>query len=117
MRAAKRCFHKMLKRCQYVPWVVITDQLKREVLPRVEHWQHRYGNHRAENSHRPTCQRERRMQGSKSPGLAQCFLATYGPIAHHFRPRRHRFPAPEYRQETGNRFQTWQELTTLPTAA
>ena len=71
----------------------------REILPSVEHRQHRYLNNRAENSHQPTRQRERRMQRFKSPGHAQRFLAAYGPIAPHFRPRRHRLSAPEYRQE------------------
>jgi hypothetical protein len=36
------------------------------------------------------------MQGFKSAGHAQRFLAAYGPIAQHFRPRRHRFSAPVY---------------------
>jgi putative transposase len=87
-----------------------TDQLKsygaakREILPGAEHRQHRYLNNCAENSHQPTRQRERRMQGFKSPGHAQRFLSTYGPIAQHFRPRRHRFSAPAYRQELSRRF-------------
>jgi len=110
--AAKRFFRKLLKGSQYVPRVIITDQLasygaaKREILPGVEHRQHRYLNNRAENSHQPTCQRERRMQGFKSPGQAQRFLAAYGPIAQHFRPRRHRFSASNYRQEMQRRFDT-----------
>jgi putative transposase len=122
-KAAKRFFRKLLKGCQYVPRVIITDKLasygaaKREVLPSVEHRQHRYLNNRAENSHQPTRQRERRMQGFKSPGHAQRFLAAYGPIAQHFRPRRHRLSASDYRQEMQRRFDTWQELATLPTAA
>jgi putative transposase len=41
---------------------------KREVLRGVKHRQHRCLNHRAENSHQPTRQRERRMQRFKSPG-------------------------------------------------
>jgi putative transposase len=103
--------------------VIITDKLtsygaaKREVLPSVEHRQHRYLNNRAENSHQPTRQRERRMQRFKSPGHAQRFLAAYGPIAQHFRPRRHLFSAPEYRHEMRQRFQTWQEITGLASAA
>jgi putative transposase len=80
-KAAKRFFRKLLKGCQYVPRVIITDKLasygaaKRELLPRLEHRQHRYLNNRAENSHQPTRQRERRMQRFKSPGHAQRFLA------------------------------------------
>jgi putative transposase len=110
--AAKKFFRKLLKGCQYVPRVLITDQLKsysaakREILPGVEHRQHRYLNNRAKNSHQPTRQRERRMQGFKSPGHAQQFLAAYGPIAQHFRPRRHRFSASAYRQEMRHRFDT-----------
>jgi putative transposase len=115
--AAKRFFRKLLKGCQYVPRVIITDTLKsygaakREILPGVEHRQHRSLNHRAENSHQPTRQRERRMQGFKSPGHAQRFLSAYGLIAQHFRPRRHRLPAPVYRHVMARRFQTWYEVT------
>jgi len=106
-----------------MPRVIVTDKLKsygaakHEILPGVEHRQHRYLNNRAENSHQPTRQRERRMQRFKSPGHAQRFLSAYGPIMQHFRPRRHRFSAPAYRQELRKRFQTWQELTILPMAA
>jgi putative transposase len=97
--AAKKFFRKLLKGCRYVPRVLITDQLKsygaakRELLPSVDHRQHRDLNNRAENSHQPTRQRERRMQGFKSPGHAQRFLSAYGPIAQHFRPRRHLLPS------------------------
>jgi putative transposase len=103
--------------------VLITDKLKsygaakRELLPSVEHRQHRYLNNRAENSHQPTRQRERRMQRFKSPGHAQRFLAAYGPIVQHFRPRRHRFSALAYRQEMRKRFQIWQAITGTALAA
>ena len=65
--AAKKFFRKLLKGLTYVPRVIVTDKLKsygvakREILPGVEHRQHRYLNNRAENSHQPTRQRERRM--------------------------------------------------------
>ena len=72
---------------------------------------------RAENSPQPTQQRERRMQGFRSPGHAQRFLAVYGPIAQHFRPRRHQFSAPEYRLEMRKRIDTWRDITSLSTAA
>src|SRR2546430_6464796 len=109
-----RVLTQPLKELTYVPRVIITDKLKsygaakQELLPGVEHRQHRYLNNRAENSHQPTRQRERRMQGVKSPGHAQRFLSAYGPIAQHFRPKRHRLPAPEYRQEIAHRLQIWQ---------
>jgi len=107
----------------YVPRVIITDKLKsygaakREILPGVEHRPHRYLNNRAENSHQPTRQRERHMRRFKSPGHAQWFLSAYGPIVQHFRPRRHRFAAPAYRQEMQKRFQSWEEITSLALAA
>jgi putative transposase len=122
-RAAKKFFRKLLKGLSYVPRVIITDKVKsygaakREILPGVEHRQHRYLNNRAENSPQPTRHRERRMQRFKSPGHAQRFLSAYGSIAQHVRPRRHRFTAPVYRQELKNRFQIWQEITTLALAA
>jgi putative transposase len=65
--AAKTFFRKLLKGLRYVPRVIITDKLasydaaKREILPSVEHRQHRYLNNRAENSHQPMRQRERTM--------------------------------------------------------
>ena len=81
----------------YVPRVMITDQLKsngaakREILPSVVPRQHRSLNNRAETSHKSTRQRERCLQGLKSPGHAPRFLAGYGPIAQYIRPRRHLF--------------------------
>src|SRR4030095_15570275 len=122
-KAAKKFFRKLLKGLSYVPRVIVTDKLKsygaakRELLPGVEHRQHRYLNNRAENSHQRTRKRERQMQRFKSPGQAQRFLSANGPIAQHFRPRRHRFSAPAYRQELRTRFQSWQEITTSALAA
>ena len=75
-QAAKTFFRKRLKGCPYVPRVIVTDQLKssgaakQEILPGVEHRQHRYLKNRAENSHQPTRQRAWRMPGFKSPGHA-----------------------------------------------
>ena len=55
--------------------------------------------------------------GFKSPGHAQRFLSAYGPIAQHFRPRRHRLSAPAYRQEMQKRYQAWGEITDMRMAA
>ena len=106
-----------------VPRVIITDKLKsygaakREMLPGVEHRQSHYLKNRCENSHRPTRQRERRMQGFKSPGHAPRFLSAYGPITQHFRPRRHLLSAADYRQEMRQRFASWAEVTGTERAA
>jgi putative transposase len=94
---------RLLKRLTYVPRVVITDQLARygaalrAILPGVEHRRHKGLNTRAENAPQPTRERERRMRRFKDPGHAQRFLAADGPIASHFRPRRHRLTAAAYR--------------------
>src|SRR5918997_1272790 len=121
--AAKKFFRKLLKGLTYVPRVMVTDQLKsyaaakQEILPSVEHRQHRYLNNRAENSHQPTRQRERTMRRFKSAGHAQRFLAAHGPILSHFRPRRHRLRAREYRQEMAYRWHIWREITATEAAS
>ncbi len=121
--AAKKFFRTLLKGLQYVPRVVITDKLasydaaRREVLPGVEHRRHKGLNNRAENSHQPTRERERRMRRFKSPGHAQRFLAAYGPIAAHFRPHRHRLTATVYRETRAERFATWRAVTGTPALA
>jgi len=121
--AATRFFRKLLTQSRYVPRVVITDKLAsygaamRDVLPGVEHRRHKGLNNRAENSHQPTRERERRMRRFKSPGQAQRFLAAYGPIAAHFRPRRQRLTAADYRQTRDERFATWRAVTGAPALA
>jgi hypothetical protein len=61
--------------------VIITDKLKsygaakREILPGVEHRQHKGLNNRAENSHQPTRLREKNMRRFKSAKHAQRFLS------------------------------------------
>ena len=122
-RAAKKFFRKLLQGCQSVPRVISTDKwksygaAKREIRPGVEHRQSRYLNNRCEHSHRPTRQRARRMQGFTSPGHAQRFLSAYGPIAQHFRPRRHVLSAAAYREEMRSRFENWAEITGTKRAA
>ncbi len=80
-KAAQKFLHKLLKDLEYVPRVIITDQLasyaaaRRELLPGVEHRQQKRLNNRAENSHQPTRQRERTMRRFKSPGHTQRFLS------------------------------------------
>ncbi|HEV2124034.1 MAG TPA: DDE-type integrase/transposase/recombinase, partial [Chloroflexota bacterium] len=97
----------------------ITDKLAsypgavRRMLPGTEHRRHKGLNNRAENSHRPTRRRERVPGRFKSPQHGQQFLAPFGPIADHFRPRRHRLPAPKYHQLLQTRFATWRAITGL----
>src|SRR6185312_12030824 len=93
-----------------------TDKLKsygaakREILPGVEHRQHKGLNNRAENSHQPTRLREKKMRKFKSARHAQRFLSAFGPIAGHFQPRRHRLSAQDYRATLQGRFLVWDEV-------
>ena len=117
--AAKQFFLKLLKGLKYEPRVIITDKLRsyraalREVLPHVEHRQHKGLNNRAENSHRPTRRRERVMQRFKSSAQAQRFLSPFGPIYEHFKPRRHLMKAADYRNLMVKRFQIWENMTAV----
>jgi putative transposase len=116
-KAAKRFFRKLLKGLHYVPRVIIPDTLKsyeaakREILPGVEHRQHKGLNNRAENPHQPTRLHEKKMRRFKSAKQAQRFLSAFGLISGHFQPRRHRLCAQEYRATLQDRFQTWNEVT------
>ena len=122
-KAAKRFFRKLLKGLQYVPRVLVTDALgsyvvaHRELMPSVEHRQSRYLNNRAENSHQPTRQRERAMKRFKSMRHAQRFLSAFSFISAHFRPRRHRLGAAQWRTEMADRFAEWRQVTALDAAA
>jgi putative transposase len=122
-RAAMNSLRTLLRRLPYVPRVPITDKLagyeaaRRAVLPGVEHRRHKGLNNRAENAHQPTRERERRMRRFKSPGHARRFLAAYGLIAAHCRPRRHRLTAAAYRETRAERFATWRAATGTPALA
>jgi putative transposase len=115
--AAIRFFRKLLRVTGCKPRVIITDKLrsygaaKRVVMPGVAHRQHRYLNNRAENSHQPTRERERRMRRFKSARHAQRFVEVHGIVASHFRPRRHLLSAPDYRQLRSKRFRVRNEVT------
>ncbi|MGW2770242.1 IS6 family transposase [Streptomyces sp. NPDC001275] len=119
--AAKRFFRKLLKGLQYVPRVIVTDKLRsygaahRQVIPSVEHRSSKYLNNRAENSHRPTRQREKAMKNFRSTGAAQRFLAAFSRISTLFRPRRHLLTASDYRTEMTERFRIWKTVTGMPT--
>jgi putative transposase len=122
-KAATRFFRKLLTGLQYVPRVLVTDELAsygvahRRLIPGVEHRRSKYLNNRAENSHQPTRARERAMRRFRSAGGAQRFLSAFSGISPHFRPRRHRLTAAQHRHEMNTRFTTWNEVVGLPTTA
>jgi putative transposase len=122
-QAAKQCFRTLLTGCQDVPRGIMTDTLQRDGAakrarrPGVAHRQSRSLNNRCENSHRPTRQRERRLQGCTSPGHAQRLLSAYGPMAQPCRPRRHGLSAAAYREEMRSRGERWAAVTGTERAA
>ncbi len=72
------------------------------------------------DSTRPLIRQWRHTDDRRShhtPGHAQRFLATHGPIASHFRPRRHRLTAAAYRETRDQRFATWRAVTGVSVAA
>jgi putative transposase len=121
-KAATKFFRKLLKGLEYVPRVLVSDKLAsygvahRQTLASVEHRRSKYLNNRAENSHQPTRARERAMKKFASPGHAQRFLSAFSGISPHFRPRRHRLLAGDYRREMTSRFAIWNEVVGLPMA-
>ncbi len=76
-RAAILFLRKLLRTTNRKPRGIVTDKLcsdgaaKNVVLPRVLPRQSRYLNNRAENSHQPTRERERRMRRFTSPEQAR----------------------------------------------
>jgi len=111
--AAERFFRHLMKATDTVPHTVVTDRLRSysaalpHVLPGVRHKRGHWLNNRAENSHQPTRERERRMRGFKSFQQAQRFLAVHATVHSHFRPRRHRLTAVQYRAVRRRRFVMW----------
>lgn len=55
-------------------------------MPAIEHHAHKGLNNRAENSHLPFRKRERAMQGFRSPGSLQRFVATFSAVRNLFAP-------------------------------
>jgi putative transposase len=122
-RAAKRLLRKLLKKQCRPPRVMVTDKLasygaaKGEIMPGVEHRQHKGLNNRAENSHQPTRRRERQMKRFKSARQAQRFLSAHDQVNNLFHLRRHRLPPAQYRAARAQAFRTWAEITGVAAAA
>jgi putative transposase len=116
-KAAKRFLRKLLKGLSYSPRRMVTDKLssyaaaRADIMPGVEHRSGARLNNRAENSHQPTRERERRMRRFKSIGHAQRFLSVHGQVSNHFRPCRHRLRAGPYRETMHRRFEDWRAIT------
>ena len=102
---------------------MVTDKLgsygaaKKEIMPGVEHRQHKGLNNRAENSHQPTRRRERQRKRFKSARHVQRFVSIHGPIANLFYLHRDHVTASEYRGARLRAFGVWPDITRVAAAA
>ena len=114
---AERLLRKLLKKQMRPSRVMITDKLasyaaaKKDLLPGVEHRQHKGLDNRAENSHQPTRRRERQMKRIKSSGQGQRFLSAHAGINNLFHLRRDHLRAEQYRMAWSRAFHAWSEIT------
>jgi len=116
-RAALKLMRKLLKKQGFVPDAVVTDKLPsygaalRELNLSKHHDFGGRKNNRAENSHLPVRQRERRMQRFKSPGSAQRFLSVHASIYNTFYVQRHLISRKTLRQFRDEAMSIWQIAT------
>ena len=68
---------------------------------------------RAESSHVPIRRRERKMQGFRSAGSAECFLAIHAAVANTFTTCRHLVTAKTHRLLRNEAFAAWQQAVGL----
>ena len=101
---------RISRRMESVLVLMATLQPWAEMLPDEVHLSGKRASNRAENSHQPTRERERRMRGFKSAGHAQRFLATFGVVSSFFRPGRHTMKAVNYREIMRRRFAEWSQV-------
>ena len=92
-KAALKLMRKLVKKHGVAPGTIVTDKLGSYNSALREFgiaWRHDTGrskNNRAENSHQPLRQRERRMKRFKSPGSAQRFLSIHAAVYNVFNQR------------------------------
>jgi len=113
-RAAAKLMRKLLKRQGMAPDEWVTDKnpsygaaLRTLKLTRAPHTRRKRANNRAESSHVPVRRRERKLQGFKSPGSAQRFLALHAATYNTFTVPRHLVSARTHRLFRTEAFEAW----------
>jgi transposase-like protein len=116
-KAALKLMRKLLKKQGFAPTVVVTDKLRsygaafKEIGLSARHEQGVRKNNRAEVSHQPVRRRERKMQGFKSPGSAQHFLACHAAVHNTFNLQRHLISRRTLRRVRAAAMQQWRTAT------
>ena len=112
-----RVMQKLVKRQGFLPHVLVTDKLgsygsARQALGlRYCHEQGLRRNNRAENSHQPVRQRERKMQRFKSAGSASAFPSVHASIYDAFNTQRHLVSRCTLRTFRAQAMSTWRTAT------
>jgi len=115
--AAVKLMRRLLNKQGFIPDAFVTGKLQSysaalKDLGLSRH--HDFGgrkNNRAENSHLPVRQRERRMQRYKSPGSAHRFLSTHAAVYNIFFVQRHLISRITLRQFRNEAMSVWQVVT------
>ena len=116
-KAALKLIRKLLRKQGFVPDAFVTDKLPSYGAALKDlglSKRHDYGgrkNNRAENSHLPVRQRERRMQRFKSASSAQQFLSTHATVYNNFNVQRHLISRKTLRQFRNDAMSVWQTVT------
>ena len=116
-RAAIKLMRKLLKRQGFAPSTIVTDKLRsygaafRDLRLSAHHEQGLRNNNRAENSHQPVRQRERKIQRFKSPASAQRFLNIHAAVYNLFNTQRHLISRRTLRMFGTKAFDQWRTVT------
>ena len=112
-KTALKLMRKLLKKQGVTPATIVTDKLGsyrsalRELGLARRQDTGRWKNNRAENSHQPLRQRERRMKRFKSPGSAQRFLSIHAAVYNVFNVQRHLISRRTLRSFRAQAMLTW----------
>jgi len=120
-KAATR-FFRGFRRVKYEPRVVVTANLASYIapctliLPDAAHRRDKGLNNRAENSHQPTRERERRKREFNSSHCVQQFRSNFGITGDLIDVGRHLLTARDYRVLVNRRFDEWRTIAAVPAA-